>query len=308
MKEYLEKFLIYLEIEKGSSPNTVRNYGFWIKRFIELSGVESPADINLENVQKFRVSLSRVIDKRTGMPLSKHTQDLHIRALRSFLRYLIKNDHSTLPAEKIDSIKLPERHTSFLSAEEVSGMISAIDISSFEGLRDRAIVFTFFSCGLRISELAMLKTNQVNLKSNEFEVLGKGGRRRTVFLTETTSLVIEEYLKLREDRNPFLFVRNSKRRKPGNRFYTYNPDTEPVTHLSRQQITNIIRKDAKKAGIGKRVTPHSLRHSFATDLLTNGADIRAVQELLGHKNLATTQIYTHLTKTHLREIHKRFKS
>jgi site-specific recombinase XerD len=307
VQQLLNRFLIYLEIEKGSSPKTVRNYGFWVGRFIKMTQVVNPEDITLEMVQQFRVKLSRIVDPRTGAPVGRHTQDLHIRGLRSFLRYLIKNDYKTLPPEKIDSVKLPERSTSFLNAQDVKDIIDSIKTGSFEGSRDKALIEMFFSSGLRISELSSLRINQVNLKSNEFEVLGKGGKRRVVFLTDRASKTIKSYLALRKDRSPFLFVRDLSRKKPGNQS-SQDLFTQTAAHLSNQQITNIIRKYAKKAGIGKRVTPHTLRHSFATDLLTNGADIRAVQELLGHKNLSTTQIYTHLTKTHLKDMHRRFKS
>lgn len=311
----LTQFLEHLEIEKNRSQKTIQNYGFYLRRFIEWFGDKQPESIKAEDVRQYRLWLNRLTDVHNE-PLKKNTQNYHLIALRSFLKYLAKRDIETLPPEKIELMKMPDREVSFLDGSDLDRILEApfrnlntratqhknTQTSSPTMLiahRDKAILELLFSTGLRVSELAKLKKTDINLKRDEFTVTGKGRKSRVVFLSEQAKYWIKKYLDLRGDVNLYLFVSHDKR--TGNN--KTSPSDEPLTPRS---IERIVQKYAREAGITKPVTPHTLRHSFATDLLQNGADIRSVQAMLGHSSITTTQIYTHITDKELRNIHKKF--
>lgn len=332
LSKYLTEFLEHLEIERNRSLNTTQNYNFYIGRFISWFGDKKPEDITAEDVRKYRLWLNRLEDA-SGTELKKNTQNYHLIALRSFLKYLSKRDVKTLSPEKIELMKMPDREVSFLTAAEVSRLMEAplkitenTKTQKHENTdelgeekkrsdtlriryRDKAILETLFSTGLRVSELAGLLKEQVNLKEDEFSVRGKGRKLRVVFLSDQAKYWLKKYLESRGDVNPYLFVSHDKahkktKLKPGNNRSEENKvDAEPLTTRSIQRI---VAKYTKAAGITKPVTPHTLRHSFATDLLQNGADIRSVQTMLGHSSITTTQIYTHITDAALRNVHKKF--
>lgn len=299
IENWFKKFLVYLEVEKGSSKFTIQNYKFWLGRFVDFVGKEESIEkISLDLIQNYRVSLSKIFDPRLKKELSNKTKNFHIKALRAFLKYLAKNDIKSVPAEKIDYTKEEETKVNFLEFVEVEKLLSAPDTKNLKGIRDRAILELFFSTGLRISELAKLNIKDLNFESQEFEVIGKGRKRRVVFLSNDAKIWVKKYLDLRTDENSALFVQTKSSRNSAGK----------IERITTQQITNIVRENAQKAGIGRKITPHTLRHSFATDLLENGADLRSVQELLGHKNIQTTQIYTHITHKQLKDVYKAFHS
>ena len=316
LSRYLIEFLEHLEIERNRSRLTVQNYHFYILRFIEWFGDKKPESITGEDVRKYRLYLNRFIDKM-GEELKKNTQNYHLIALRSFLKYLAKRDVDTLSPEKIELMKMPDREVLFLEADEVVRLLQAPLTIKMKAetknedspdeqkrqsnilrqkYRDKAILELLFSTGLRVSELAGLKKDNVNLKRDEFTVTGKGRKSRVVFVSDDAKSWLKKYLEARKDMNPYLFVGHDKKKKD-------DPLDEALTTRSIQRI---VHKYAKAAGITKPVTPHTLRHSFATDLLQNGADIRSVQTMLGHSSITTTQIYTHITDKELRNIHKKF--
>ena len=293
IKKLIIDFLEHAEIAKNQSQKTIENYQHYLKRFLEFAGDIDTSKITLNMIQKYQLHLNRL-----DPPLSKKTQNYHIIALRAFLKFLIKNDHDTLPPEKIDLGKIPERTVDHISREEVQRLFDAIDLSKKTGPRDRAILETLYSTGLRVSELRSLNRKQVDLKRREFMVRGKGSKPRIVFLSKQCVEWLEKYLKTREDNFDPLFVNYGRGRT--------NDITEgEKRRLTDYSIQDMVRKTALHAGIAKKVTPHVLRHSFATELLLNGADIRAVQEMLGHASITTTQIYTHLTNQRLREVHQK---
>lgn len=297
LHEAITEFLEYCEIEKGHSQLTIRDYDHYLRRFEEFAGSKTrPEQLDLETVRKYRLALNRLTDQK-GKTLKKITQNYHIIALRAFLKYLIKRDIKTLAPEKIELAGIDARDITFLDADEVERLIRAADGRKIQDLRDRAILETLFSTGLRISELVGLDRDRVNLTRGEFAVIGKGGKQRLVFLSERSRETIKNYLDNRHDLSPALFVR-----------HRHTSDQQPATsnRLSARQIQRLIKLYAKKAGLLKKITPHTLRHSFATDLLMAGADIRAVQQLLGHSSITTTQIYTHVTDQHLRDVHRAF--
>lgn len=297
IKDLKSQFLEYLEIEKNRSPKTIENYNHYLTRFINFAKVENPRDITEEAIRKYRLTLNRTTDER-GKSLKKVTQNYHIIALRSFLKYLAKRDIRTVPAEKIELGKQEEREVVFLESSELERFLRAPQGASLSDLRDRAILETLFSTGLRVSELCSLDQDDIDLKRGEFSVKGKGSKIRLVFLSEQAKAAIASYLEKRRDADGALFVRVPR----GEHFEKFEE-----LRLAPRSIQRIIKKYAIAAGIvGKKVTPHSLRHSFATDLLRNGADIRSVQALLGHSSVTTTQIYTHVTDKQLREIHQKF--
>lgn len=299
----VEEFLEYLEVERGSSPLTIRNYKHYLNRFIswlEKEGIRlTLEDINPEVIRQYRVYLSRLSgDKREA--LSRRTQGYHAIALRSLLRWLIKNDYKVMSPDKIDLPKFPERQVKFLNGEQVDRLLNAPSLSTTAGKRDKAILEVLFSTGLRVSELIKLNRDQVDLQRREFGIVGKGGRARVVFLSKRAAGWIDSYLKARRDRFSPLFVSHRGKDAP-------DVDDEK-TRLTPRSVQRIIKKYVKKIKLPVDATPHVLRHSFATDLLMAGADIRSVQEMLGHKNIQTTQIYTHVTHKHLREVHEEFHS
>lgn len=323
METYIKQFLEHLEIERNRSQKTIQNYAFYLARFGEWFGIKkSPTAITGEDVRKYRLWLNRLVDVH-GEPLKKNTQNYHLIALRSFLKYLAKQDMKALAPEKIELMKMPDRQVQFLDESDVERLLNApikgIDAEKkvSEGkkgsalqviLRDKAILETLFSTGLRVSELASLKRDDINLEKDEFTVQGKGMKNRIVFLSEQARYWIKQYLQARHDVNPHLFISHDKRSKsvrstgrPAGDFA--DPSMEPI---SPRSIQRTIKKYAKMAGITKPVTPHTLRHSYATDLLQNGADIRSVQSMLGHASITTTQIYTHITDRELRKVHKKY--
>lgn len=295
LKAYIDDFLIFCEVGKNLSNHTLQNYRHWLYRFADFLGNNKKVDeISLNDVQNFRLKLNRTIT-RSGKNMGIKTQTYHLIALRSFLKYLQKNDIKSLAPEKIDLPKIPERTVEFLSNKEVQKIFNTVDTESIIGLRDIAILHTLFSTGLRVSELCSLNRDNVNTKTKEFAIRGKGSKMRIVFLTNTAAEKIEKYLNSRDDVTSPLFASHAKKSK--------NEIDNEKRRLSRGVIENIVAKYARLAGIMKKVTPHTLRHSFATTLLLNGADIRAVQTMLGHTSIKTTQIYTHITDQHLREVH-----
>lgn len=295
---YLRPFLEYLEIEKGRSPLTIRNYEFYLKRFIEWAKDPLTTDVGSETVRQFRLYLNRLEDPHRGM-LKKNTQNYHLIALRSFLKYLSRQDVESLAPEKIELAKQGSREPSFLDATDLERLLDApthSDASDILKARDRSILELFFSTGMRVSELANLKKDQINLEREEFSVRGKGDKVRVVFLSHQARYWLKEYLAKREDTCPHMFIRHDRAKdtlkEPG-----------PITSRS---IERLVRHYSAAAGIPKKVSPHTLRHSFATDLLMNGADIRSVQVMLGHSSITTTQVYTHVTNQQLKEVHHAF--
>lgn len=296
LKELMKEFLEYLEIERGRSDKTVRNYHFYLKRFADWANYPLPADVDLEMVRKYRLYLNREIAGREEDQIKKNTQNYHLIALRSFLKYLAKRDIKTMAPEKIELAKQGSRHVAFLEIEELQRLLAGpADDPTIVGLRDKAILELLFSTGLRVSELASLKISDINLKLEEFTVKGKGQKHRVVFLSEQAKRPIRMYIEARRDTSPYLFVRHDRARGQA--------EAQPLTPRSVQRIVD---RYAREAGITKRVTPHTLRHTYATDLLRNGADIRAVQSLLGHASITTTQVYTHVTDKELRRVYKEF--
>lgn len=292
----LTQFLEHLEIEKNRSQKTLRNYDFYLRRFIGWLGDKRPADVSNEDVRKYRLWLNRLADKN-GDLLKKNTQNYHLIALRAFLKYLAKRDIPTLPPEKIELMKMPDREVSFLEGSDLNRILEAPLLTADGAIkyRDKAILELLFSTGLRVSELAHLKRDTVNIAKDEFTIMGKGRKSRVVFLSEQAKYWLKKYLEKRTDVSLYLFVSHTKNQK--------HAGEQPLTERSIQRL---VQRYARSAGITKPVTPHTLRHSYATDLLQNGADIRAVQTMLGHSSITTTQIYTHITDKELRNIHKKF--
>jgi len=300
----IAEFLEYLEIQKGCSPLSIQRYQHYLRRFhnwlSENSSVQKPEDISLELVRRYRLYLAH-FHARDGLPLVRVTQSYHIVALRAFLRYLlVQRDIPTLSPDKIELPKQSPRSIAFLNPEQIERLLNSPQISNIIGLRDRAILETLFSTGLRVSELVNLNRDQINLERKEFGVKGKGNKIRVVFLSDTAAKWIERYLRLRQDNFKPLFIRYSGKvdiQKSGEKM-----------RLTARSIQNIVSKHAKRSGLPIEATPHTLRHSFATDLLIGGADIRSVQEMLGHESIRTTQVYTHVTNRRLKEVHKAFHS
>lgn len=301
IEKKVNEFLEYLEVEKGSSPLTIRNYKHYLTRFISWLSDEGIRlelrDINPEVVRQYRVYLSRRSDGKGGT-LSRKTQAYHVISLRSFLRWLTKNDYKVMSPDKIDLPKIEERQVKFLSGDQMDRLLNAPSLSTIQGKRDKAILELFFSTGLRVSELSRLDRDKLDLERREFGVVGKGGKARVVFLSTRAVKWIDEYLKCRDDHFKPLFIHHKG--KP-------NPATlDEKMRLTPRSIQRMLKKYREKMKLPVEATPHTIRHSFATDLLMAGADLRSVQEMLGHKNVSTTQIYTHVTHKHLRDIHEAF--
>lgn len=294
LEEWKDKFLLHAEIGQNKSESTLENYRRYIERFLEIIGREkSPNAITLEVVEDFRIALSREKSKKTGKKLSLKTQGFYLIALRAFLKFLRKRDVDTLAAEKIDIPKNPDRHIEFLTAEELDRLMVCVSENPKTGIRDVTMVITLFSTGLRVSELCSLNREQVDGERGEFSVRGKGGKVRVVFLTAQAKDILSQYLDIRGDAPGPLFLSASNRSKV-------------PTRLTRGVVSRVISLAAARANIIKKVTPHSLRHAFATHLLQNGADLRSVQLLMGHSSITTTQIYTHFTDQQLKEVHEKF--
>ncbi len=289
MERLRREFLEYTEIEKGRSLNTVRNYDHYLSRFLEFSKAKKPSDITDETVREYRLWLNRQSSQGVDLAgrhltLKKKTQNYYLIALRAFLKYLTKRKVKTISPEIIELAKVGERAIDLITPEELTRLLNTPDITTFPGLRDKAILETLFSTGLRVSELCSLPRD-LNLKSDEFSVRGKGEKIRVVFLSSEAKAALKKYLEKRKD-----------------------IDNDLMFPMTTRSIQRVIKHYAIKAGISKKVTPHVVRHMFATDLLGNGADLRSVQMLLGHANISTTQIYTHVTDKALRETHKKFHS
>lgn len=301
VSEALTDFLEHLEIEGGRSQNTIRNYSLYLERFIEFAGDIEVVKITSEMIRRYRLWLNRYKNDNDGKALSILTQSYHLIALRGFLTYLSRRDIPSLPADKIILPKTVRKQVTFLQYDEVVNLIDNIPLDSEQGLRDRAIIELLFSSGLRVSELVNLNRDHINLKRREFMVRGKGQKDRPVFVSQHAAEQVENYLQARQDSLPALFLSYSRRTtKP-----TMSGD---YRRLSARSIQRMISHYARLAGITKHVSPHTMRHSFATDLLMNGADLRSVQSLLGHSSISTTQVYTHVTDQHLKDIHERFHS
>jgi len=303
LPELINQFLEYLEIEKNCSKLTIRDYRHYLDVFNEWFDNSLPGkslkDLDLQTIRRYRVFLANRVDNK-NMTLKRVTQNYYVIALRSFLRFLIKNDYQTLEPSKIDLPKTESRSLKFLEKDQVDRLVTSVDTSNEEGLRDRAILELLFSTGLRVSELAKLNHEQVNIERKEFGVIGKGGRARLVFVSDRAADWIKRYMNERKDVFKPLFIRYSGK--------IVEDNGGEKMRLNVRTVERIVKKYVRKARIPVDATVHTLRHSFATDLLTNGADIRSVQEMLGHKNIATTQIYTHITNRQLHDVHKHFHS
>ena len=276
------EFLEYIEIEKGRSLKTIENYDRYLRRFLEFARISSPVDITEESVRKYRLWLNRFQDAN-GNELSKKTQNYYVIALRSFLKFLARRDIDTLKAEKIELAKVAPHDLDLLSQADLEALLSTPKGNSEKTLRDRATLELFFSTGLRIAELCSLHVDDINIDRGEFSVRGKGSKIRVVFLSDDAKNALRAYLKKRSA-----------------------VDDDRLFPVTPRSIQRMIHRYAIEAGIAKKVTPHVLRHAFATDLLQNGADLRSVQALLGHANISTTQIYAHFTDKQLGGVHRAF--
>lgn len=293
----VKDFVRYIDATKGFSAHTVKSYSHYLANFEgwalenKISKIE---DLSAEDVIDYQLSLAKHGDKAR----SRRTINYYLIALRSLLKYLLNRDLAVLPPDKIQLSKVAERQIHFLLPEEIQELITSVVLEDISDYRDRAIIAVLFSTGLRVSELLSLKRNQVNLATGEFSVRGKGGKVRPVFLSEKALDALGEYIDLRADTNPSIFIRHHKNPR-------FDSSKAP---LSARTVQRALVQAAKRAGITKPISPHKIRHSFATDLLRNGADLRSVQVMLGHSSITTTQIYTHVTDKSLKDIHHRFHS
>ena len=291
------QFLEYLELEQNRSSKTIQNYSHYLTRLADFAGDIKLADIDDELIRKWRMWLNR-LPTANAEDLSKVTQNYHLIALRSFLRFCAKRDWETLVPDKIELARTTRPQVTFLNPEELERLTAVPDTSKQNGLRDRAILELLFSSGLRVSELVGLDRDHINTKRREFMVRGKGQKDRPIFISAEAAEWIENYLAVRTDNTKPLFIRYSGSKKIDN--------SGNFSRLTARSVQRMVARYALLAGITKHVSPHTLRHSFATDLLMNGADLRSVQAMLGHSNIATTQIYTHVTDPHLKAVHEKF--
>lgn len=303
LPEYIDDFLSYLQLEKGCSPLTIRNYRHYLMRFCDWLSSEgispTPNKIDIHVMKMYRLHLANVTDDK-GATLKRVTQNYHMIAIRSFLKYLAKHDVKSMAADKIELPKVEQKEVLALDRDQLYKLLNSIDLSDEMGLRDKAILETLFSTGLRVSELIKLNRDKLDLERREHTIIGKGGKARVIFISEDAVYWIKRYLAFRTDSWNPLFIR-------------YSRGTDPTAggenmRLTQRTIQRIVQKYAKKARITINTTPHVLRHSFATDLLINGADIRSIQEMLGHKSITTTQVYTNISNKHLKEVHESFHS
>jgi len=299
MSELILDYIESIEVEGGRSAKTAENYRLYLERFVEFSEDIMVEKITTENIRKYRLWLNRYKNVNDD-ELATITQSYHLIALRGFLTYLGQRNIVSLSPDKISLPKVSRKQVTFLHYDEVERMLAAIDIDSEAGLRDRAIVELLFSSGLRVSELTNLNRDHVNTKRREFMVRGKGQKDRPVFISEAAADWVDRYLDARQDSLPPLFISYSKSVEQTN--------SGDYRRLTARSVQRAIAKYTRLAGITKHVSPHTMRHSFATDLLMNGADIRSVQSMLGHSNISTTQVYTHVTDQHLREVYEKFHS
>ncbi|WKZ25707.1 MAG: tyrosine-type recombinase/integrase [bacterium] len=291
----IDEFLDYLSVEKGCSPLTIRNYKHYLSRLLgwlitshKHTDVKS---INQDTVHHFRAYLAK-------LGLGKKTQGYHAIALRSFLKWLLRNDYQVMAPDKIELPKIPDRQVKFLSGEQVDRLLNAPSMSDIQGVRDKAILEVLFSTGLRVSELTGLNIEKIDFERREFGITGKGGRARVVFLSSRATEYLKKYLNERKDHFKPLFIRHKGKMDPT------TPDNK--MRLTPRSVERMLKKYVRKVKLPVEATPHTMRHSYATDLLIAGADIRSVQEMLGHKNISTTQIYTHVTNKQLHDIHETF--
>lgn len=301
LKTLKTQFLEYLEIEKGRSVKTVENYDRYLNRFFTFAKVKSPAHVTEAMVREFRINLNRSAGVVGTM--KKNTQNYHLIALRAFLKFLRKRDIESLNPERIELAKTSGRDLDLITADELNRIMSAPKGDELVALRDRAILELFFSTGLRVSELCNLNQD-LDLSRDEFSVRGKGEKVRVVFLSSNAKKAVAAYLKKRGDMSEALFVSYGPHFAKTSQ--SNKGDNQDLHRLTPRSVERMVKQYAVKAGITRKVTPHVIRHSFATDLLGNGADLRSVQALLGHANIATTQVYTHVTDKHLREVHQAF--
>ncbi|MFH0846336.1 MAG: site-specific tyrosine recombinase/integron integrase [Patescibacteria group bacterium] len=294
LKQLKTEFLEHLEIEKGRSLKTVENYDRYLTRFLKYLESDSPSAVTDENLRKYRLWLNRQESGIKEETLKKRTQNYYLIALRGFLKYLVRRDIKSLAPERIELAKVSERSLDLISGDELKRLLNAPKGDELKDLRDKAVLELLFSTGLRVSELCALNSD-IDLNKDEMSVRGKGDKVRVVFISDNSKKSIQKYLKNRKDMGEALFISLSKQseKKKDNR-------------LTPRSVERLVKHYAIKAGITKKVTPHIIRHSFATDLLQNGADLRSVQMMLGHADISTTQIYTHMTDKHLKEIHKKF--
>lgn len=297
LNDVIIDFLEHMEIEQNRSQKTIENYHHYLMRLVDFTDDIEISKLSPETVRKWRLWLNRLKDD-DGRELSKTTQNYHLIALRALLRYCAKRDIKTMSPDKIELARVKRKQVTFLTPEEVVRLLKQPNFNKEIGLRDRAMLELLFSGGLRVSELVALNKDDINLKRREFMVRGKGQKDRPIFISQTAADWLSRYLDRRGDTLQPLFIRYS-----GGSDELNNGEYRRLTARSVQRM---IAKYARMAGITKKVTPHTLRHSFATDLLMNGADIRSVQSMLGHSNIATTQIYTHITDTHLKDVHEKF--
>lgn len=302
LDELKRQFLEYLEIERGRSVKTIENYDRYLTRYFDFAKVTDPAKITEESVREFRIWLNRQPGAKQGSrtdSMKRRTQNYYLIALRAFLKFLRKRGIESISPERIELAKVPERSLDLITQGELARLFAAPDKGTLRGLRDHALLLLLFSTGLRISELCALSTDDVDLSRDEFSVRGKGDKVRVVFLSDDAKNAINAYVKERKDMSDALFVsvtEGAKAKKNDN------------ARITPRSVQRLLKHYAAKAGITRKVTPHVIRHSFATDLLSNGADLRSVQALLGHANIGTTQVYTHVTDKHLRDVHKKFHS
>ncbi|MDO4611900.1 MAG: tyrosine-type recombinase/integrase [Candidatus Saccharibacteria bacterium] len=307
ISDLIKEFLEYLEIEKGRSVRTIENYRLYLERFLEIAtdilnkDDVKPGDIDREVLRKYRLKLNRYGSENGDEDLKAITQAYHLIALRGFMKYLAKREIKSLDPSLIELPRMVRKQVTFLHFDEVEEMLEQIDLSTESGLRDRAMIELLYSGGLRVSELVALDRDSINLERREFMVRGKGSKDRPIFISQSAADRVSDYLDARTDSLPALFLNNSRNQQ--------SVDTSGnFRRMTVRSVERIVEKYARLAGITKHVSPHTLRHSFATDLLMNGADIRSVQSMLGHADISTTQIYTHVTDAHLKDVHEKFHS
>ena len=293
LSELIADFIEDIEVGRGRSQKTAENYHLYLERLIEFAGDIKIDKITSELVRKWRLWLNRY-ENFNGQRLESKTQNYHLIALRSFLKYLARRDIKSLAPDKIELSKISRKQVSFLTTDEVERLFEAVSSDELSALRDRAILELLFSGGLRVSELCNLDRDHINLKRREFMVRGKGQKDRPIFISPSATEALEQYIETRTDKEKSLFISYSAKNKLH------------IDRLTPRSVQRLVNKYAKIAGITKQVSPHTLRHSFATDLLMNGADLRSVQAMLGHSDISTTQVYTHVTDQHLKKVHDKF--
>lgn len=307
VSDLINDFLEHLEIESGRSKKTIDNYRLYLERFLEIATEIlnkddiKAGDLTRELLRRYRLKLNRYGSENGCEDLKVITQTYHLIALRGFLKYLARREIKSLDPSLVELPHVVRKQVTFLHFDEVEDMLEQIDTSNESGLRDRAIIELLYSGGLRVSELVNLNRDSINLERREFMVRGKGSKDRPIFISEACADRVRDYLDARTDSLPALFLNNSRNLNEVDTSGNYR-------RITARSVERIVEKYARLAGITKHVSPHTLRHSFATDLLMNGADLRAVQSMLGHADISTTQIYTHVTDAHLRDVHEKFHS